>query len=75
MILLSAKKLQLQNLDKLEKETGLYVENVKENRKQCMFDISGFCRENQQCMCSHSEEKCDIYPERLMSNTTKLIFA
>ena len=52
-------------------ECNEMIENLKlkeakdmvndEEVKQCIYDRSGFCRENNDCQFFHSEEICDIY--------------
>ena len=53
---LESKILESNNIiEKLEEE------KAKQEVKQCIFDRTGFCRENKQCMFFHSEEVCEIF--------------
>ena len=40
--------------------------------EQCLFDRKGFCREQENCVFSHTEEICEIYCHSLNSTSTQV---
>jgi hypothetical protein len=64
----------LEELDNRIESSNKIIEDLKkatllsepEERKQCIFDRTGYCREKEKCLFLHTDDICEFFQEKLV---------